>query len=226
VIDLNSATEAGAPLSQTATIVNAATGETLDLTTSLNTPTTGIDMSRYSATLGTVSGAITAPFYGLPTTRLVTGESQTLDVAVSKSVSSSTDARFAAVNYVGVADKTATLGPALGAVTVTGGSRPGATYTIQSGYDQTFEFDVDQGSGIGGRTVQVIMTRAYADASATQVVLQIPDLSKLSGFLSSWQITPGQSASWTFYAVGATLDVFKVNNQNYVAASRQTTFTP
>jgi hypothetical protein len=227
LIDMNSATEAGAPVLQTATIVNAATGETLDMTTSLNTPTTGIDMSRYSAALGTVGGNVTAPFYGLPATRLVAGESQTLDVTTAKSVSSNTtDARFAAVNYVGVADKTATMGPALGAVTVTGGARPGATYAIQAGYDQVFEFDVEQGTGISARAIQVTMTKAYAGSSATQVVMQVPDLSKLSGFLSGWQITPGSSATWTFYAVGATLDLFKVNNQNYVGASRQTTFTP
>jgi hypothetical protein len=227
LMDLNSATEAGAPLTQTVTIVNAAAAENISVIASLNTPTTAIDMGAYVSTLGSVSAGVTAPFYGLPSARLIAGESQTLDVLSTKTVSSTTsESRSIALNYTAAADKTATLGAALGPISVTGSSHPSATYTVQTGYDQTFEFDVDQGSGISARSIQVIMTRAYAGSATTQVSLQVPDLAGVTGFQSAWGITPGLSATWTFFAAGATTAVFRHNDQNYAAASRTSTFTP
>ena len=227
LVDLNSATEAGAPLSKTATIVNAATNENLFIEASLNTATTGIPMASYSSTLGTVTGNVTAPFSGVASTRLTTGETQTLDVQASKPTSSTvTDSRFATATYTDVADKTVTLGPALGAVTVTGTSRPTGSYAIQPGYDQLFELDLDQGTGVTARYIQIIMTRGYAGASASQVALDVPDLTGLPGFGTSWLLAPGSAATWTFYAANATIGIFVHNNQTYMGASRTSNFVP
>ena|SRR5438067_10132696 len=223
LIDLNSATEAGAPLAQTATIANAATGETILVVASLNTATTAIDMGQYVTTLGTVAGNVTAPFYGLPATRLISGEAQTLDVVATKNLSSSSsESRSVTLSYTASADKTVTLGAALGAVTISKGSRPSATYTIQSGYEQIFELDLDQSTS----SIQVITTKGYVGAAATQVTVAVPDLSHVSGFLSSWILTPGATATSTFLAAGADVGVFRHNNQSYAAASRTSTFTP
>jgi hypothetical protein len=223
LIDMNSATEAGAPLTQTATVANAATGENLLVVASLNTPTTAIDMGMYQATLGTVSGSVTAPFYGLAAARLVAAESQTLDVIATKTVSSSTSySRTATLNYTASADKTVTLGPVLNPVIVSTGSRPSVSYTIQAGYDQTFELDLDQSSS----SIQLVVTKGYLGSATTQLSVRVPDLSGVSGFLSSWLLTPGQTATWTFFAAGADIGVFKQNNQSYTAASFTQTFTP
>jgi hypothetical protein len=223
LIDMSSATEAGAPLTQTATIANAATGETILVVASLNTPTTAIDMGTYQAVLGTVSGNVTAPFYGLAATRLSAGESQTLDVVATKTgPASASQSRSMTLNYTASADKTATLGPALGTVTVSKGSRPSVSYAIQAGYDQTFELDLDQSTS----SITVVVTKGYLGAATTQLSVQVPDLSGVPGFLSSWLLTPGLTATWTFFAAGADVGVLKQNNQTYGSASATQAFTP
>ena len=227
LLDLNSATESGAPLSKTVTVANAATGENIFVAGSLSTPTTDALISSYSTTLGPVTGNVSAPFYGLAGTRLATSETQVVGVIASQNpTASTTDSRYAAVNFTDVADKTATLGVALGPVSLTGSARPAASYTIQSGYDQLFELDLDQGSGVSSRSIQVVMSRAYLGATATQVTLAVPDLTGLTAFNPNWQLNPGTSAAWTFFAANATLDIYRHNRQTYVGASRSSTFIP
>ena len=227
VIDLNSTTESGAPLSKTLTVANAASNDNLYVTTSLNTPTTGITLAQSSTSLGTVTGNVSALSYGLASTRLATGDMQMLSVFAIKTVSSSvSENRFVTVTYTDVVDRSVTLGSTLGTVTVTGTARPGATYTIQAGYDQIFEFDLDQGTGAAARAIVSVMTRGYAGATATGVTLAVPDLTGVAGFQSAWLMSPGLSANWSFIAASATLDAINSKPQAYTAASRSSTFTP
>src|ERR1051326_1042472 len=57
----------------------ASTSRDLAVFSSLNTPTTAINLSTYGTTLGTVSGAVTVPIYGVPASRLGTSDAQTVD---------------------------------------------------------------------------------------------------------------------------------------------------
>lgn len=224
-IDLNSAVESGAPQLKTVTVSNLASNESLEAQSLLTTPTSTITMSDYAATLGTVIGNVAAVFYGLPSTRLQTGENQELEVIATKTLTtSSLERRYVATTFTDVADNAVTLLPALGTVTIAGTARPSASYVIQTGYDQTFEFDLDQGSGAAAKSIQVLMTRGYAGAPTTAVTLLVPDLTGLSGFLPAWQLTTGTSATWTFIAGNYSLAT--TGAQSFTAGSRTATFTP
>jgi hypothetical protein len=226
-IDLNSTVESGAPLSKTVTVSNAANNESLFALSDLSTSTSSITMSQYSVVLGTVIGNVAALFYGLPATRLSTGETQDLLVGSTKTLSaSSSENRFVATTFTDVADKVVALGPTLGTVTVAGSARPSASYAIQTGYDQIFQLDLDQGSGSASKSIRLIMTRSYAGASATAVTLLMPDLTGVSGFLPAWQLSTGTTATWTFYAGSDALGGFNGTAQAYTAANRNATFTP
>ena len=227
LIDLNSTTEAGAPTSKTLTISNAASGEDLAVFSSLNTPTTAINLSTYGTTLGTVSGAVTVPIYGVPASRLGTSDAQTVDVLTSVQVSgSASTSRGAAVSFGDIADKAVTLGPAIGTVTVSGTARPKLTYTIQPEYNRIFQVDFTQGTGISSRAIEIVMTQGYVGSSATQVSLETPNLSGLSGFQSAWLLAPGATASYSFSAASATYSIYLKNNQSYLSAGRAGSFIP
>jgi hypothetical protein len=224
-IDLNSAVESGAPQLKTVTVSNVANNESLEAQSLLTTPTSTITMSDYLANLGTVTGNVAAVFYGLPSTRLQTGENQELEVIATKTLAaSSSESRYVATTFTNVADNALTLLSALGTVTIAGTARPSASYVIQTGYDQTFEFDLDQGSGAAAKSIQVITTRGYAGATATAVTLLVPDLTGLSGFLPAWQLTTGTSATWTFIAGSYT--IITTSAQSFTAGTRTATFTP
>jgi hypothetical protein len=225
-IDMNSATEASVPVSRTATIANVANNETLLALSGVITPTTSIAVSEYEVALGTVSGNVAALFYGLPSARLVAGESQQLVVVSSATLSaSSASNRFVATTFSDAADKSLTLGPVLNTVTIGGSARPSASYAIQSGYDQIFQMDLDQSSGISSKTIEVIVTRGYLGASASAVTLLVPDLSGVAGFSTAWLMTPGSSATWTFYA-GSDALIAGSAAQGFTAASRTGSFVP
>jgi hypothetical protein len=223
-LDLNSTVESGAPQSKTVTVTNMASNEILDADSFLTTPTSSITMSTYSASLGTVTGNVAALFYGLASARLGTGDAQELQVAATKTLSaSSSESRYVSTIFTDAADKAVTLLSALGTITIAGTARPSASYVIQSGYDQTFELDLDQGSGSAAKSIQLLMTRAYAGATATAVTLLVPDLTGISGFLPAWLLTTGSSAKWTFFAGSYGLST---SAQAYTAGSRTATFVP
>lgn len=223
-LDLNSTVESGTPVSKTVTVTNAASNENLSAASMLNTPTSSITMSAYSATLSAVTGSVAALFYGLPSTRLASGDVQQLQVIATNTLSASaSESRYVSTTFADAADQAVTLLSALGTVTIAGTSRPSASYVIQSGYDQTFEFDLDQGSGTGAKSIQLIMTRGYAGTTATAVTLLVPDLTGVSGFLPAWLITPGSSATWTFFAGSYGLGT---SAQPFTAGSRTSTFIP
>jgi hypothetical protein len=224
-IDLNSTVESGAPQLKTVTVSNVANSENLEAQSLLTTVTSTIMMSDYSANLGAVTGNVAAPFYGLSSARLLSGENQELEVIATNTLSpSSLERRYVAAAFTDVADNAVTLLPALGTVTIAGTARPSASYVIQTGYDQTFEFDLDQGSGSAAKSLQVIMTRGYAGATTTAVTLLVPDLTGVSGFLPAWQVTTGTSATWTFIAGSYTNTT--TSAQSFTAGTRTATFVP
>lgn len=225
-IDLNSTAEASSPLQRTVTIANVANNETLFALAGLLTPTSSIAISQYGAGIGTVTGNIGVLFYGLPSTRLVAGESQELLVVSTTTTSASAASyRYVATIFTDVADKTVTLGPVPNTVTIGGSARPSASYAIQSGYDQIFQLDLDQQSGLSTKNIEVIATRGYLDPSATAVTLSVPDLAGVAGFSTTWLMTTGSSATWTFYA-GSDALIAGAAAQGFTAAARTGAFTP
>jgi hypothetical protein len=222
-LDLNSTAESGAPQSRTVTVTNMAGNEILDALSFLSTPTSSITMSTYSASLGTVSGNVAALFYGLASTRLGSGDSQELQVVATKTISaSSSESRYVSTIFTDATDKSVTLLSALGTISIATAG-PSASYVIQSGYDQTFELDLDQGSKSTAKSIQLLMTRAYSGATATAVTLLVPDLTSVSGFLPAWLLTTGTSARWTFFAGSYSLSTAA---EAYTAGSRTATFVP
>jgi len=216
--------ESGAPISKTVTVTNVASNENLYAASMLTTPTSSITMSAYSVGLSTVSGNVAALFYGLPSTRLAGGDVQEIQVIATKTLSpSASESRYVSTTFTDAADQAVTLLSALGTVTIAGTSRPSASYVIQTGYDPTFEFDLDQGSSSGSKSIQVLMTRGYAGTTATAVTLLVPDLSGVSGFLPAWLVAPGTSATWTFFAGSYGL---ATAGKPFTAGSRTSTFVP
>ena len=225
-IDLNSTVESGAPVAKTVTVTGPASNETLSAQSTLNTSTSSILMWLYSASLGVVTGGVPLSFYGLPGTRLSTGDKQQLLVGSTKTLSgNSSETRVAATIFTDATDQAVTLGAALGTVTVVGTSRPSASFVIQAGYDQLFQFNLDQGSGATSRSIQVLKTRAYAGTSATAVTLLVPDLTGVSGFLPAWLLTTGTTATWTLEASNEAITSLG-GPAAFTAASRTAAFTP
>ena len=226
-LDFTSTTEAGAPVARTVTVTNMAAGETLNVAASLVTNTTLWGLSFYQNSTGFFSGTASGPFHGLVSSRLASGESQMLNVSGMREISSSSEeSRFTSVVYTDAVDKTVTLGPVLGTVTVAPSVRPSATYTIQTGYDQLWNVFYDQGSGASLRQVEVMMTRGYVGTAATSVTLTVPNLGGVSGFLSAWLPISGSVATWDFVASNADLSVRNSKAVTYLGAQRTNTFTP
>jgi hypothetical protein len=112
-------------------------------------------------------------------------------------------------------------------VTVTGSSRPGATYSVQTQYDNLFDAVFEQGNGASFRRVEILATNGYLGGGAlSTVTLAVPDLSGTSGFSSSWLLVPGISSTWTFLATDADLSILNSKPVTYQGADRITVFTP
>ena len=225
-IDFASTTESFAPLPQAVTVTNLLAGESLDIYSNLAMPSTIANVSRYAAASASFSGSVSAPFYGLSSSALAAGETQTLQASASKSGSSGTqDIRFATVLFSNAADRSITLGPTLGPVSLTGSARPSASYTVQTGYDNLFEFNFSQGNSQTFRQVDVLATRGYLGATSS-VTLAVPDLSGAAGFVSSWLPVTGTSGNWLFIATDGDLSVVNGGVVSYSGAARSGAFVP
>lgn len=226
VVDFSSATEAGAPLQRSLTVTNISAGEELELFSYLATSTTTANMAVYEAAAAVSSGSAIAPFYGLAANRLVSGESQMLSIAAVRNINANTrESRFGALVYTDVTDKQFTFGPSLGAVSISGSSRPSASYTPQAGYENVWDVAFEQGSAGSPREIEVLVTKAYV-GTASIVSLAVPDLSGVSGFESSWLLIPGSTANWSFLATNGDISILNRKAAAYVGADRSSTFTP
>ncbi|MEO5568047.1 MAG: hypothetical protein ABIR92_06120 [Gemmatimonadaceae bacterium] len=227
LIDFASGTEAGAPLQRSVTVTNLSAGEELQLYSNIVTSTTVGNIAVYEAASAISGGSVVAPFYGLAAAanRLVSGESQSLAISATRTVNATSESRFGALVYTDVADKQFTFGPSLGAVSISGSSRPSASYSIQTGYDNLWDVVFEQGSGASFRQLEVLMTRAYL-GTGSMITLAVPDLSGVSGFQSSWLLIPGSMADWSFLATNGDLSILNNKAVAYVGADRSSTFVP
>jgi hypothetical protein len=225
-VDFGSATEAGAPLQRTLTVTNLSAGEELSILSYVALSTTMANIAEYDAPAALVTGPTTAPFYGVPASRLNAGETHMLHVDAHAIVSSSSETnRFATTLFTDPADRSVTFGPVLGSVTVNGTSRPSASYTIQTGYDGLFDVVFSQGNSTNFRQVEILATKGYV-GSGSSVTLAVPNLSGTAGFSSTWLLNTGVSSTWTFLATDAGLGVLNGGPITYQGADRSGVFTP
>jgi hypothetical protein len=224
-VDFQSPTEGMTPLLRNVSIGNVLLGETIDLSAILWSSTTGGVVSNYQDASGNSSGTVVAPYWGLPSTKLVTGETQELHVASRKSVGQTTDSRFLSVLYTDISDRSVTLGSSISGITFAGGTRPAATYTIQTSYDNFWDLTLNQTTILANTTIEVLKTKNYVNSSSPSVVVEVPNLSGVSGFQAAWGLTPGSPATWQFLATGADLGFFS-GPVAYTGAARASTFTP
>jgi hypothetical protein len=222
-----STTEGGTPLARTVSVTNLSVGEELSVLSNVALQTTLANVAVYEAPPALVSGNVTAQFWGVPASRLNAGESQMILVGAARSSANTDESRFITSVFTDPTDRSVTLGPALGAVTVTGSSRPGATYSVQAQYDNLFDAVFEQGNGATFRRVEILATNGYlGGGSLSTVTLAVPDLSGTSGFSSSWLLVPGISSTWTFLATDADLSILNSKPVTYQGADRITVFTP
>lgn len=226
-VDFASATEAGAPLNRTLSVSNLEAGEELKVYSYVGLRSTTANIAAYEAAPALSSGQATAPFYGVAGSRLEAGEGQMIYVNAGKTIlaANTHGSRFMTFVFTNPSDRSMTLGPALGNVTLTGTARPSASYNVQSGYDNLYDVVYKQGSGTNTRQVEVVATNSYLDG-ATTVTLTVPDLSDVSGFSSSWLLVPGVAAGWAFLATNADIAILTGKPITYQGADRASTFTP
>jgi hypothetical protein len=129
------------------------------------------------------------------------------------------------VAFATVAPRTLTLGPDMGAVTVSSAAttptlRPQAVIPAAAPYHQSWNFTITQGTGAQTRSATVQTTIAYVGGAPATVTLVVPDLSALSGYLTDWGLRPAVSMSWS--AVGQSSTGF--GPQGAFAEGASTTF--
>jgi hypothetical protein len=148
------------------------------------------------------STAATRPYYGLPAAQLASGDLHELFVT--------TGTRSAILYVHSVADRTVTLGSALGAPTITTAAttpylRLRAQLPQQTEYNRVGEASYTQNMSGTFHTVTIFMTMAYAAAATSGLYdLVIPDLSGVTGFSAVWALQPGVSTRWNAIEVGGT----------------------
>jgi hypothetical protein len=225
-VDFASSTEAGLPLQRTVNVTNITAGEALRVVSYVGLSSTVGSIADYETNPSFTSGSMIAPFYGVSGSRLGAGESQMIYVEAEHAISSnSKEYRAVTSVFTDPSDRSITLGPTLGTVTVSGTSSPSASYNVQAAYDNLFDVVFSQGSGTSFRQAEVIATSAYLDG-ATSVTLTVPNLSGVNGFSSSWMIVPGIETSWDFVATDADFSVVNFGPMTYQRAERYGLFTP
>jgi hypothetical protein len=223
-----STNEAGAPLRRDVSVTNLVANEELSVYSNVALSTTLANIAVYAAPPAGVSGAAIAPFYGVPASRLSPGETQTILVGAARRTSTVEESRFMTSLFTEPTDRALTLGPPLGNVAITGSSRPSATYTVQSDYDNLFDAVFEHiANDAPFRRVEIVATNAYlGGGSLSTVTLAVPDLSGVSGFSTSWLLIPGVQSAWTFLATDADLSILNSKPLTYKGADRIVVFTP
>jgi hypothetical protein len=194
--------EAFAPVTRNVTINGLGTDQAT-VGTSLVTATGSSTFLGF----GSPSTAATQPYYGVPDAQLQSADLHQMFVSAAP-VGSSNSSRAAFVYFHSAADRTVTLGAALGAPTITTLAptpylRLRAQLPQQSDYNRLAEVSYSQSNGTSGsRTASVAMTAGYAGGGA--YTLDIPDFSGVAGWNNAWGLQPGVSTNWSVAEIGGT----------------------
>lgn len=237
VIDFNSTTEAGAPIQKSVTVTNVVSGEDIQTTSTLSLRSTQADIAQYQTSPATAPGSVTATYYALPSSRLLSGESQSVLTEATRTVGSTREVRLRSISFANAGDQTFALGPSLGGVVLEGGSRPRVTWNVQTEYSGVssvvtggvsgglYGAQFDQGGGDTFRQVIVLATKGYLGSPGT-LTLQVPDLSAASGFSASWLLTPGIQSNWAFAVSVPVASNITTETISSAGARKSGTFTP
>lgn len=148
--------------------------------------------------------ATSRPWFGVPTNRQAAGDFHLLS-AVAFSPQNEDDTRSITRIFREATDQMLTLPGALGPVNVTslgaagGNARLRATYSAQADYANLWNVSYRQ-NAVG---VTINATSGYITGSA--VVLDVPDLTGLAGWNTSWGLSNGANTNWDFGASGFSL---------------------
>jgi hypothetical protein len=204
VLDFEAA-EAFTPVDQNLTINNLGS-DGAQVVESFFTPTgaTGILYAETS-----LSTSATRTFKAVPGSVVESGDLNLLTVsAYDPAFTVPTTTRSAVTFFNAAADQTMTLGPAMGAVTVSTAAAtpyvmPRIQYAVQTGYDRFFTWAASQVNGASGRTLTISASSGYL-SGATDFDVTMPDFTGVGSFDAAWALFSGVEATWSFGASGWT----------------------
>jgi hypothetical protein len=187
--------DAFAPVERGLTIANLGADETR---VEVGLTGTAFATAPYFAEPAGVAGG-TRTYPAVPDDRIGTRDLQQLRVVAAPAGAGPAETRSASVFFRNASDRTVTLGPALGAVTVTAAAasplRPRVQYTTQAEYARWFEIVFDQ----AGRSARIGVGPGWVQGGTIDAVL--PDLAGLEGWQAAWGLTAGPT-TWTATAAG------------------------
>lgn len=219
--------EAFAPASATYTLAGAGAGEISQLLAFFNTANGSSGGFFFGSALNT-SGSATV--YGVPTSRLATGD---FHFAIGLSVALDGSSQRGLYQYNReLVNRTLTLGPQLSTPSVTSlGTTPYArlrsTGSWQAEYGDGVGVTFSQGTTASNvRTWTVSQSRGFAAGSTYQ--LEIPDLSGTSGWNNTWGLAGGLQTTVSTSATGGAVQAFitPAEGAAFRQASRTTQITP
>lgn len=168
--------------------------------------TTGL---LFGGGLGSTSPDQTVP--GIPASRAVAGDLQMVTTLAFPGDPSQVDlARGVFAFGPPAAALTVALGPELTTLQVQalptagdGSGRVGVAYPIQSAYDRHWTASFTQDATTAQpRSVAIQLSADYRGSSSGEAELEIPDLSDVPGWDSSWGLEVGGNTEWVFSATG------------------------
>ncbi len=203
-VDFNSATDAFAPEFKNINIAGGTAGEqyygVAVFTTGTQTSTVlGFALPGNSATVS---------YAGVPSARTQAGDLHlvTATAAVTQNFVP-VSARTVTQIFRVAADVTATLGPAMSAVTVTNAGNAGtharlrAQFARQAEYANLWNLSYSQGTQALQRSAIILLYPSYTGAGAN-IDYTVPDFSGVGGWNNLWGIQTGTSTNWTAMANG------------------------
>jgi hypothetical protein len=209
--------ESFAPATATYTIANAA-GANLNVTSGFTTANGAAGFFTFGPPF---AASATRTIYGIPSALTQTGD---LHYVLANAITGTDVIRQVAGYNRELTNRTLTLGPVLNAPTVSTVAtapyrRPRATGSWQTEYNQGIGMSFTQTAG-GGRSWIVSVTSGYASGATYD--LEVPDLSTVAGFNSTWGLQTGAATDWSISAsrVDNSAPNEPTENFRFFAASR------
>ena len=229
VLDFGSA-EAFDPVQGNLTIGNIGS----DLAIVLTSYFTAAGSGAAGATVGGSFIPSTGPFkyFGVPASKQAAGDLHLALAIAFPGLTSTDQARVAALYFKDPTDRTVTLGAALGAQTISAAAttpyvRFRATGPIPAEYGKLLELDFSQGTA--ARNVSIAATEGYL-AGATTYDITVPDFSGVAGWDNNWGPKTGSQTEWQVFTYGFTGiglgSINPVDGATFKGAFRSGTITP
>lgn len=164
----------------------------------------GSSGSLYFEPAGTAGTA--RQFAGVPASAQVSGDLHLLTVSAFPSGGVPSTFRSASRYFATAGDQTVTMGPDLGAVTVTTAAtspyvRPHAQYNIQAEYNRYWYAGWSQTAGATTRAVVLSASAGYL-GSASVFDFTLPDFSSVAGWNNVWGFVTGSDLGWQLFGAG------------------------